>query len=396
MTLYVAIQTKKREAQFRWEALKTEFAIYRLARRRKGLRRGSAPSVLIGAANSAGQATTWSKALKANGVDATSLRIASDDDPGWYSTDIRLERAQWRTRPGRLALAERIATEFDCVLLESLRPLFAIRTKHDFSATRAKEDLKLLSRCGIKTALVFHGSDVRDTKAHAEREEFSPYRNPGDPQILRRLQERAETTRAIALELGKDGYPLLVTTSDLFIELPTATWLPIAIDFETFANVGKAAPAFQDSGPLRVLYQPSRGWLKSHEQIEPVLHNLEHEGLIKLVPNDPVEHSAMPARISSADVVIDRFDGITGVLTAEALACGRAVIANVAPWAHVRAEVVAPVHHATPATLGTVLRGLANDRRQLQSAVEENREFVRTWHDGRKSAERIKTALRIK
>lgn len=396
MTLYVAIRTKKREAQFRWEAYKTEFAIIRLARRRRGLRRGSPPSVLIGAANSAGQATTWSKALKANGVAATSLRIASDDDPGWYSTDIRLERAEWRTRPGRLALADQIASEFDAVLLESLRPLFAIRTKNDFSATRAKEDLKLLSRCGIKTALVFHGSDIRDTKAHAEREEFSPYRNPGDPQILRRLQERAQATRAIALELGKAGYPLLVTTSDLFLELPTATWLPIAIDFDTFAAAGTAAPAFSGSGPLRVLYQPSRGWLKSHEQIEPVLRNLEHEGLIRVVANDPVDHASMPARIASADVVIDRFDGITGVLTAEALACGRAVIANLAPWAHVRAEVVAPVHQATPANLGSVLRELAKERDRLRAAVVENQEFVRTWHDGRKSAERIKAALKIK
>ncbi|OIQ74671.1 hypothetical protein GALL_436680 [mine drainage metagenome] len=307
-----------------------------------------------------------------------------------------MERVAWRTYPGRIELAKTIAADYDAVLLESLRPLFAIRAKNDFSATRAKDDLKLLARAGLKAALVFHGSDIRDTQAHAAREEFSPYRNPIDPQILRRLQERAETTRTVALELGRAGYPLLVTTPDLFIELPTATWLPIAIDFETFANMGKASPAFTESGPLRVLYQPSRGWLKSHELIEPVLHNLEHEGLIRLVPNDPVEHSKMPARIASADIVIDRFDGITGVLTAEALACGRAVIANVAPWAHVRAEVVAPVHHATPATLGNVLRTLANERQQLNAAVDSNREFVRTWHDGRMSAERIKSALQLK
>lgn len=396
MVLYSAIQTRKRKAQFRWEALKIEFAIFRLARSRRGLRRGSTPNILVGAANSAGQATTWSKALQASGVSASSLRIAADDDPGWYATDIRLERAEWRTRPGRVALARKIASDYDGVLLESLRPLFALRSKDDFSANRAKEDLKLLSRCGIRTALVFHGSDIRDTQAHAKREEFSPYRNPSDPQILRRLQERADITRAVALELGKAGYPLLVTTSDLFLELPSAAWLPIAIDFGTFANAGKSDPAFAEPGPLRVLYQPSRGWLKSHEQIEPILHNLEHEGIIRLVPSDPISHEKMPARISSADVVIDRFDGITGVLTAEALACGRAVIANVAPWAHVRAEIVAPVHHATPASLAGVLRALAHDRGQMQATVEANREFVRTWHDGRMSAERIRAALKIR
>jgi hypothetical protein len=387
------LRKKKRRAQFRWGVFKVERAIVKAARVHRASHRNSPPKVLIGPANSAGQATSWTMALKKRGIDAHSLRIAADDDPGWYSTDLRIERLDWRTRSGRISLGMKIAGEYDGLVLESLRPLFALNAESDFSANRAKDDLKLLRRCRIKSALVFHGSDIRDTQAHAMREEYSPYRNPGDPQILKRLQDRARITRAVALELGAAGYPLLVTTPDLFLELPTATWLPIAIDFDTFASVGIAHPAFSESGPLRVLYQPSRGWLKSHEQIEPVLRNLEHEGLIRLVPNDPIEHAKMPARIASADLVIDRFDGITGVLTAEALACGRAVIANVAPWAHAKAEVIAPVHHATPATLGSLIRELASERQGLQERVEGNREFVRTWHDGRVSADRIKGAL---
>ena len=395
MSIVAFARTKKRQAVFRLEVSKIEREMRKTARRRRSARRGLAPEILIGPANSAGQAATWSKALQSNGVAASSLRIAADDDPGWYLTDLKLERTKWRNYSARIEFGKQFVEDFDGLLLESLRPLFALRDKNDTSAVRAKEDLQLLRRCHVKTALVFHGSDIRDTKAHAAREEFSPYRNPGDPQILRRLQERAEITRTVALELGAAGYPLLVTTPDLFLELPTATWLPIAIDFDTFATAGNQTPAFNETGPLRVLYQPSRGWLKSHEQIEPVLRNLEHEGIIRLVPNDPVEHAKMPSRITSADVVIDRFDGITGVLTAEALACGRAVIANVSHWAHAKAEVIAPVHHATPLTLGEVLHALAADRQLLRSTVDANREFVRTWHDGRMSSTRIKRALEL-
>jgi len=385
----------KRQAQQRWRRFRIESNITSIARARRRLRKGSNPQVLIGPANSAGQAAAWTQALKVDGVGAHSLRIAADDDPSWYITDLRLERAKWRTDQGRLALANEVAGAYDAVLLESLRPLFALRTKHDFSAQRAKEDLQLLKRCKIKTALVFHGSDIRDTAAHALREEFSPYRNPADPQILQRLQARAEEARGVALELGAAGHPLFVTTPDLFLELPGAKWLPVAIDYELFAAAGRMAPAFVQAGPLRVLFQPSRGWLKSHEMVEPVLRNLEREGVIQLVPNDPVEHAKMPERITSADVVIDRFDGITGVLTAEALAAGRAVIANIASWAHERAEVIAPVHHATPATLEETLRAFAADRAALHETIESGREFVRTWHDGRKSAERIRQALKI-
>jgi len=389
------IQTKKHEVPLRWAALKIELKIYRLARRRKALRKRLPPEILIGAVNYCGQATTWSQALRASGIEARSLRIAAAEDPGWYSTDLKVEREQWRMPSSRVSLAKKVVVGFDGVVLESLHPIFALRAARDFSAHQGQEDLKLLSRCGVKVALIFHGSDIRDPQAHAHREEFSPYRNPSDPQILRRLKVSADNARAIALKLGKEGYPLLVTTPDLLLDLPSATWIPIAIDFDTFANAGKANPAFLGSGPLRVLYQPSRSWLKSHELIEPVLHNLEHEGVITLVPHEPIEHSKMAERIASADVVIDRFDGIPGVLAVEALACGRAVLANVAPWAHVRAEAIAPVHHTTPATLGAVLHALAKDRTSLQNAVEQNRQFVRTWHDGRVSAERIKAALYI-
>ncbi len=385
----------KRQAQRRWQSFRNESNVTSIARTRRRQRKGSNPQVLIGPANSAGQAAAWARALKADGVAAHSLRIAADDDPSWYISDLRLERARWRTYQGRLALASKIAESYDAVLLESLRPLFAIRAEHDFSAQRAREDLRLLKHCKIKTALVFHGSDIRDTAAHALREEFSPYRNPADPQILQRLQARAKETRTVARELGSAGHPLFVTTPDLFLELPSAKWLPITIDYELFAAAGRMTPAFIHEDPLRILFQPSRGWLKSHEMVELVLRNLEREGVIQLVPNDPVEHVRMPERITSADVVIDRFDGITGVLTAEALAAGRVVIANVAPWAHERAEAIAPVHHATLETLEETLRALAADRGSSQEALDSGREFVRTWHDGRMSAERIRQALRI-
>ena len=248
MSLIARVRTKKRQAEFRWGAFEIEVAMRKTARHRRSTRRGLAPVVLIGPANSAGQATTWSRAMRDSGIAASSLRIAADDDPGWYSTDIRLERANWRTYAQRIAFGKQVVADYDGFVMESLRPIFALRTKNDISANRAKEDLRLLRRCQIKTALVFHGSDIRDTQAHADREEFSPYRNPGDPQILRRLQERAAMTRTVALELGAAGYPLLVTTPDLFLELPTATWLPIAIDFNAFASVAKSTPAFNENG----------------------------------------------------------------------------------------------------------------------------------------------------
>ena len=78
-----------------------------------------------------------------------------------------------------------------------------------------------------------------------------------------------------------------------------------------------------------------------------------------MVATGPVSNAQMPALVESADVVIDRFDGVVGVASIEAMAAKRLVIANVAAWIYNMAEVTPPVIHATPATLEDKLREIA-------------------------------------
>ena len=342
--------------------------------------------ILLGATNSAGQANSWAMALRKAGRNAQSLQIVSDENGSWFNADRTINRSQWKPLDFRKQLFKEITSQNSGVLLESLRPIFALNQPSLFTAEEGLNDLIDLWRAGLKVAVVFHGSDIRDQLHHAKMDEFSPYRNPVDPAKFEAVRVRADQTRLVARKLNRHRIKHFVTTPDLLHELPDATWLPAVIDIDKF----KTTTSIKSStGSLKVLFLPSNGWLKSEGLVTPVLNDLEKAGVIKLVATGSVSNSQMPALIESADVVIDRFDGVVGVASIEAMAAKRLVIANVAPWIYNKAEVTPPVIHATPKTLADKLQEIAGNNFNHQQITDAGFEYVSKWHDGRESATRL-------
>jgi hypothetical protein len=349
-------------------------------------RNNSKKPILLGATNSAGQANSWAMALRKAGRNAQSLQIVSDENGSWFNADRTINRSQWKPIEFRKQLFKEVISQNSGVLLESLRPIFALNQPSLFTAQEGLNDLIDLWRAGLKVAVVFHGSDIRDQLHHAKMDEFSPYRNPVDPAKFEAVRLRADQTRLVARKLNRHRIKHFITTPDLLHELPDATWLPAVIDIEKF----KTNTSIKSSGgPLKVLFLPSNGWLKSEGLVTPVLNELEKEGVIKLVAKGAVSNAEMPALIESADVVIDRFDGVVGVASIEAMAAKRLVIANVAPWIYDNAEVVPPVIHATPKTLADKLREIAIDNFNHKQLTDAGFEYVNRWHDGKESATRL-------
>jgi hypothetical protein len=342
--------------------------------------------ILLGATNSAGQANSWAHALRISGRGAESLQIVKDQANTWFYADRTIQRDGWKKLEFRKQLFKEITSSNTSVLLESLRPIFALNQPSLFTAQEGLNDLKDLWRAGLKVAVVFHGSDIRDQRHHAKMDEFSPYRNPVDPAKFEAVRVRADQTRLVARKLNRHRIKHFVTTPDLLHELPDATWLPAVIDIAKFETTTEIKGS---SGPLKVLFLPSNGWLKSESHVTPILEKLAKEGLIKLVATGPVSNSQMPSLIESADVVIDRFDGVVGVTSIEAMAANRLVIANIAPWIYDRAEVTPPVIHSTPATLEEKLREIASDNFNHQQIIEAGYQYVCKWHDGRESSIRL-------
>ncbi len=342
--------------------------------------------ILLGATNSAGQANSWAMALRKSGRAAQSLQIVSDENNSWFNADRTINRNQWKPLEFRKQFFKEITSQNSGLLLESLRPIFALNQPSLFTAEEGLNDLIDLWRSGLKVAAVFHGSDIRDQLHHAKMDEFSPYRNPADPAKFEAVRLRADHTRLVARRLNRHRIKQFVTTPDLIHELPDATWLPAVIDIEKFKTTTEIK---NSTGPLKVLFLPSNGWLKSENLVAPVLNQLEKEGVIKLEAKGSVSNDQMPALIASADVVIDRFDGIVGVASIEAMAAKRLVIANVAQWIYNKAEVTPPVIHATPKTLADKLREIAKDNFEHKLITDAGFEYVNKWHDGKESALRL-------
>ena len=336
------------------------------------------PSFLIGPTNSANQGTLWARALTMAKFPSQSLRISSDPTAEWFTSDFALTRTEWLEFDRRQELAELAATTKDIVLIESLRPIFRLLNAKD-GRNQVIEDLELLKFMGKRIGVIFHGSDIRDTVAHAARNPFSPFHS--DSEELQKMRIRTAQNAALLPLLREMKIPIFVTTQDLLLDLPDAHWLPVTIDFDRFFQVGVRAPIFSDpEAKLRVLFLPSRTWLKSADLIEPVLIKLREEGIISyhsyISSGEFLMHSEIPTVMAQVDLVIDQYLGVVGVFPLEALAAGRLVMSFLPPEA---GEV--PIINITPETLENEIRRVALTRPRPAAGVD----YVKRWHDGRES-----------
>jgi hypothetical protein len=343
------------------------------------------PAFLIGPTNSANQGSEWAQSLTRAGAKSQSLRISSDPAAEWFSTDISISREEWLKFPTRLALATQVAASKDVLLFESLRPIFRLENIRN-GQHQILEDIALMKRIGKSVGVIFHGSDIRDVDLHAARFTFSPFHS-NNPEI-EKLRKRSNENRAILPELAKAKVPIFVSTLDLLQEVATAAWLPIVIDFEKFNQVARISPIYA-TPKLRVLFLPSRSWLKSADLIIPVLEKLDAEGVIEYVRTESVPHDQIPRLFAQADLVVDQLLGGVGVMAIEALAAGRLVMSHI-PENLSRGPVGNyPIISITPESFEDELQKVAGERPLPEGGVE----FARRWHDGRESARVIGAAF---
>ena len=349
----------------------------------------SRPTFFIGPTNSANQATLWSLALKHLGFGGQSLRISADDAIEWFTSDFALTRSEWNILDNRQKLADVVARSSDIVLFESLRPIFRLMNVKD-ERNPILEDFELMKLMGKRFGVVFHGSDIRNVVEHAARNPFSPFHYQSVE--LEKMRTRSEVNVALLPELRKLKIPIFVTTRDLLIDLPEAHWLPVTIDFDRFYQVAKSSPIFSDPNQkLRVLFLPSRSWLKSADLIEPILIKLRDEGVISyhsyIADKESLKHSEISGALAASDLVIDQFLGVIGVFPIEALAAGRLVMSYVPP------EIGSiPIINITPSTLEAELRRIAVERPLPVGGIE----YAERWHNGNESVRALAKVFHFK
>jgi hypothetical protein len=269
------------------------------------------------------------------------------------------------------------------VFLEALRPILGLGSPIDVNAwdiSAGFADILALQQSGRGVALVIHGSEARRPADHIARYAHSPFARP---EHAEETQTRTRITDAVHAAIADLDIPILVTTPDMLDFVPGSIWLPLVVGPTSFTPGRRL---FESHVPV-VMHAPSAGPLKGSEFIDGSLKELERQGLIEYRRLNQVPPSLVASYLRDADIVVDQVVlGNPGVLAAQAMACGRVVVAHLSDEVRDRFDTPTPVIEATPDTLGETIHRLIADQDAAAAAGAAGPEFTRLHHDGERSA----------
>lgn len=327
--------------------------------------------------NYSGQGYAWARAVEHADaeVGARNVQVVLPGGFG-FPADTHVAIATVNASTGWAAAEWEAASHFTHVLIEAERSMFGRRFGRDL-----RREIAALEASGVSVAYICHGTDIRDTDAHARRTPWSPY--PEDP--------RTDVLRADAVEnlalLSEVRRPTFVSTPDLIDDVPWATWCPVVINPATFRT--ESSPFA--GGPVRIVHVSSSPVQKGSHLIEPALAPLIASGAVEYTLVTSAPAAEMPRIFADADIVIDQFRiGSYGVAACEAMAAGRVVIGHVLPEVRARVEhahgIALPIVEATPDSLHDVVAGIVEDAASARAAAAAGPTYVTRVHDGTASA----------
>jgi len=330
------------------------------------------PTVLgIGPANMAGQGRAWADAVSRVypqlGTEVISVRRAALN----FSADVSVSATTFARDPAwQREFAQHALSTWTHVLLEAGRPVLGTRYGPDF-----RGDERVFRRAGISVGLVFHGSEIRDPRRHAETYPFSPFQDPHN-ELTARLQRQRD---ALAPYVDAFDGTKFVSTPDLLDDVPGSIWLPVVVDTAVWRP---GPPPLRREVPI-VVHAPTNTALKGTIGVEAALEPLISSGRIAYRRLENISPKDMAAAIEAADIVIDHFAiGNYGVLSCEALATGRVTIGHVDERVRERVPAYVPIVAAGPDTLGKVIKEVLDDRAAAEQHAALGPQFVARFHDG--------------
>lgn len=341
--------------------------------------------LLIGPANSAGQAYQWARAAERAdaqlaatsmyGIGPNALRAEVDVE---VPVAVYQRSGIWHERFGEFLRSQ------SHVVWESGLPMLG-RSRPEGALSEIRE----LRELGIATALLFHGSDIRPPAEHARLSHWSPFRSRGGP--VRAIESTVARNTTLAEAAGVEEF---VSTPDLLRWRPQATWCPVVVDLRkwTRARDGDPEPSTSSQGRPIVVHVPSNRWLKGTDLVEPMLRSLHDSGVIDYRSANGVTHAQMPELYRSADIVLDQFVlGIYGVAACEAMAAGALVLSHVDDFTRTKVQdatgLELPIVEATADTLERQLREFAADPELWADVRKRAVTFVEQVHGGQRSAD---------
>ncbi len=325
--------------------------------------------------NIAGQAGDVVAALRRMGHDA---ELWEDRPEAFGRTADRVfppnpdARAVW-------AIVEEAASRFDIVHFHFARTL----VPRGIAELPPFWDLPLYRALGLRVYFTFHGSDIRVERVYRELNPWAAMVPPGPAADDERVEQAIVVMRTYADRL-------FVTSVNHHAFVPDAAYLPRAIDLAEWPEV----PVAQRARPV-VVHAPTRRDRKGTDQILADLEALRDEGVdfeLRLV--EQVPHAVAREAIADADVLVDNIvAGSYGIVSLEAMACGKVVLANLSDAVRL-AHPDSPIVHVDPTTFRATMRRLLPDAAERSSVGALGRPFVARVHGADRVAAQLVEAYR--
>lgn len=339
------------------------------------------PRLRIGTTNSGGQSRLWAHALMRDNPRAIAESVwLSRSQRFTFPVDETITETQAFTGYWQRRQIERYEDRITHVLSESGRPLVGAAFGKYFWHESAFFEAK-----GIRQGLVFHGSDIRNPRRHAELEPYSPFRDVMSDELEELTEKLQRNVDALAPHVNAFDGPVFVTTMDLKDHLPAATWLPLVVDVESWSS--DIVPLAAEAAPM-VFHVPNNDGLKGSDIIDAVCEEMQAQGLIRYVRESGVSHAQMRTLMLESDIVIDQLRlGDYGITAVEAMSAGKVVIGRLSERVGNRYPETPPVVRATPDNLREVLHAVLNDPALASDLGRAGRDYALRWHDGHAAAE---------
>jgi glycosyltransferase involved in cell wall biosynthesis len=334
--------------------------------------------LVIGPANSAGQAWNWARAVERRFPQVGVETVMVNAGVFGFKCDISVGPDDFhRNYTWMVNYAWHVLRQKTHALFEAGRPLLGQPRGVLFD-----RDVPSLQAAGIETGVIFHGSEIRDPKIHAQYYRHSPFAIARDENV-ERLQKAVNNMIPRVAEFNGEKF---VSTPDLLDFVADAAWLPLVVDVNALAT---DRPALEHQRPV-VIHAPSNSSLKGSAFIDPVLQSLHDRGLVVYRRVNGIPHTELIEIIREADIVVDQILlGSYGVLACESMAAGRVTVGHVAERVRARVDTHIPLVEATPDNFTEVIERIVGNRDEFAKMATSGVDYICRHHDGTESAKVI-------
>jgi hypothetical protein len=328
--------------------------------------------VLITPHDIAGQMGILARGLRAIGIHARSVQFGPRSGHLQFELDETIELRGGRAHRlvQSMAAAQRLVREYDVL-------------HYFFGRTMVPRhlDARLARRLGKPAFVHFRGSDVTTVHLRVEASGATVSSRPAPPRATANQVELVSTWRRLA-------NAMLISTPDLWREVPDARWVPQAIELDAWPY----RPLPPRPGETVVIgHAPTNPAVKGTSIVEHAVDSLRERGVdvvLDLITGVPP--GEVCARMERCHLAVDQVvQGAYGNVTIQFMALGRPTLNYLDP-VYAQRGIEVPTAPATSRSLADDILHLIEAPDAMASLAVRGRRFVESVH----SSEVVATQLR--